>query len=63
MKRASIAFSAMAAIADLVVWVPAAKHAVTTPSVVHAQNGNGVCSLASLSGPYAVSRLLSLCNA
>lgn len=56
MKRAFTALSAMAAIAALVVWFPAVKRAVTTPTVVHAQNGNGGCSLASLSGPYAVSR-------
>lgn len=55
MKRAIIAVSAMAAIATLAVWVPAVKHAVVTPTVVHAQNGNGGCSLASLSGPYAYS--------
>ncbi len=56
MKRPIIALSAMAAIAALVVWVPAVKHAVVAPAVVHAQNQNGGCSLASLSGPYAVSR-------
>lgn len=56
MKRAMIALSVLAAIATLVAWGPAVKHAVATPTVVHAQNGNGDCSLASLSGPYAVSR-------
>ncbi len=56
MKRAITALLAMAAIAALIVWVPTGKHAVFTPAVVHAQNGNGGCSLASLSGPYAVSR-------
>jgi hypothetical protein len=53
MKRAIIALSAMAAIAALVVWLPAVKCAVATPTVVHAQNENGGCSLASLNGPYA----------
>jgi len=55
MKRAITALAAVAAIAALVVWVPAVKHAVATPAVVHAQNGNGGCSLASLNGPYAYS--------
>jgi hypothetical protein len=53
MKRAFAVLVAIAAVAVLVLWVPAVKYAVVTPTVVHAQNSNGGCSVASLSGPYA----------
>ena len=53
MKRAITAVLVVAAIAALVLWVPAMKNAVVTPTVVHAQNSSGGCSAASLSGAYA----------
>ena len=53
MKRVITALAAMAAVAVLVLWVPAVKHTVVTPTVVHAQNSNGGCSVANLNGPYA----------
>ena len=53
MKRAFAVLVAIAAVVVLVLFVPAVKYAVVTPTVVHAQNSNGGCSLASLSGPYA----------
>jgi hypothetical protein len=56
MNRAITAVLVVDAIGALIFWVPAVKHVVVTPTVVHAQNGNGGCSVASLSGAYAVSR-------
>ena len=55
MKRAITAVSAIVAIAALVLGVRAVKQAVVTPNVVYAQNANGGCSPASLSGRYAFS--------
>ena len=53
MKRIITTLLAMAALAATVVWVFPLKHGVSVLPVVHAQNQNGSCSLASLSGPYA----------
>lgn len=55
MKRAIITLLTMAAIAGLILWARTGRHVIATLPVVHAQNGNGGCSIASLSGPYAFS--------
>ncbi len=54
MKRAITMLLAMVPLAATVVWVFPMKHSVSVLPVVHAQNENGGCSLASLNGPYAV---------
>lgn len=54
MKRAIITLSTMAAIAGLILWAPIGRHVIATPPVVHAQNGNSSCSIASLNGTYAL---------
>lgn len=56
MKRAITTLLAMAALAAIVVWVFPMKQRVSVLPVVHAQNQNGGCSLASLNGAYAVDR-------
>ena len=56
MKRAIIAALVTVAIVAVVFLVPTVKRAGTGLPVVHAQNGNTGCSLANLSGAYAVSR-------
>ena len=53
MERAFAVLVAIAAVAVLVLCVPAVKYAAVTPTVVHAQNSNGGCSVANLNGPYA----------
>jgi hypothetical protein len=56
MKRAITALAVMAATTALVVWVPTMKYAVAALPVVHAQEAQSGCSLASLNGPYALDR-------
>lgn len=54
MKRGIAAVLIVGAVMAVSIWAPTVKRAVPALPVVHAQNENGGCSLASLNGPYAV---------
>ena len=54
MKRTLPVLFAVAALAALLVFAPTGKKSVPLLPVVHAQDGNSGCSLASLNGRYAI---------
>src|SRR5260370_32170410 len=54
MKRTSPVLFAVATLAALLVFAPTGKKSVPLLPVVHAQDGNPGCSLASLNGRYAI---------
>lgn len=56
MKRTLIALLVVGILGSLVALTPAGKKTVSFVPVAHAQDQNGGCSLASLSGSYAVDR-------
>jgi hypothetical protein len=56
MKRVFATLLAIAALTVLVIWAPRTKYAAAALPVVHAQDENSGCSLASLKGSYALDR-------
>src|SRR3984893_13328235 len=54
MKRAITKLVIMAAITAIVLSIPSARNGAVALPVVHAQEGDGGCSLASLTGRYAL---------
>lgn len=56
MKRMITTLLATGAVLAIVLWTPLGKQGAAFVPVIHAQNENGGCSVASLKGPYAVAR-------